>query len=67
LLRKDRSKSHGKSQIITRPDRAQAERAGRRRRREGAKQPPADPHPCAVMDGAQRLEGRWIWIKNRGA
>ena len=23
--------------------------------------------PCAVVDGAQRLEGRWIWIKNRGA
>ncbi|MQT34077.1 hypothetical protein [Pseudomonas helleri] len=20
-----------------------------------------------LLDGAQRLEGRWIWIKNRGA
>ena len=40
------------------PDYRQAKRAGRRQRREGAKQPHADPHPCAVVVGAQRLEGR---------
>lgn len=41
----------------------QAKRAGRRQRREGAKQPHTYQPSYAVGGGAQRLEGRGIWIK----
>jgi hypothetical protein len=61
LLRKDRSKSHSKIKIkptdlIARKRSAQAEGGGVKER---SSRTPTYP-PCANLDGAQRLEGRWI-------
>lgn len=53
-------------QVCLHTNHRQAKRAGQRRRREEAKQPHAGPTSCADLDGAQRLEGRWISTQDRG-